>query len=521
MAASIGFVITAILMTGTRSALMAMWILLFVVVPVAAWRCRGQLAAGGWARGAKLIALGFTLGTVLVLGVIPSGNSRIVDEGHGATAIQRGIYRTESIGPKDYSLGVRMVMWRATLTMIKARPLSGVGAGAWENDIPLYQAEGSQLETDYYAHNEFLQLVAEYGLVGWIFLLALAAYLLQATWRTWRAASPPADADRPWRAAMLASLLALMIVSNIGFPWRLASTGALFALCLGGLAACDARSTAWLARPLRWSPRVAHACLAASGACLALALYITQRAATAEHDLVFAAKTALAITATGEPNNPRYAEQKREMLDAVRHGIELNRHYRKITPMVADELARWGDWKDATWIWESVLSSRPYVVAILTNVARGYSSIGQPRKALEYLQRAKRLQPDAPAVRSLEVLMLARSGQEAKALALARASIAEGIEDYDLVNALFILEWRAHDLAGAERAMQERMRKFPESRAQGYAQLGLVYADVAHDEARALAAFRAGLQATPAAERGAYMQQVPPAFRPKLGSSSP
>ena len=43
---------------------------------------------------------------------------------------------------------------------------AGLGAGAWENRIPLYQADGAQLETDYYVHNEFLQLVAEYGLVG-------------------------------------------------------------------------------------------------------------------------------------------------------------------------------------------------------------------------------------------------------------------------------------------------------------------------------------------------------------------
>lgn len=32
---------------------------------------------------------------------------------------------------------------------------------------PRYQRVESQLETDYYAHNEILQLLAEYGLVGW------------------------------------------------------------------------------------------------------------------------------------------------------------------------------------------------------------------------------------------------------------------------------------------------------------------------------------------------------------------
>ncbi len=60
------------------------------------------------------------------------------------------------------------------MRIIQKRPITGVGAGAWEVDIPLYQTEGSQLETDYYVHNEILQLLAEYGLVGWLFLLGSA-----------------------------------------------------------------------------------------------------------------------------------------------------------------------------------------------------------------------------------------------------------------------------------------------------------------------------------------------------------
>ena len=58
---------------------------------------------------------------------------------------------------------------------------SGVGAGAWEVDVPLYQDEGAQLETDYYVHNEILQLLGEYGLVGWITLRMSGHYLPLAT----------------------------------------------------------------------------------------------------------------------------------------------------------------------------------------------------------------------------------------------------------------------------------------------------------------------------------------------------
>ena len=39
----------------------------------------------------------------------------------------------------------------------------------------------------------------------------------------------------------LCSLLTLLMVSNAGFPWRLASTGLIFALSVAILAASDAR----------------------------------------------------------------------------------------------------------------------------------------------------------------------------------------------------------------------------------------------------------------------------------------
>lgn len=50
----------------------------------------------------------------------------------------------------------------------------------------------------------------------------------------------------------------------------------------------------------------------------------------------------------------------------------LIRTTESITPIVADALATWGDWKNATWIWESVLVLRPFIVAMIANVVRGH-----------------------------------------------------------------------------------------------------------------------------------------------------
>ncbi|MES2482993.1 MAG: O-antigen ligase family protein, partial [Pseudomonadota bacterium] len=246
LGASNGLVILAILMTGTRSALIALWLQLLVLLPLIAWLYRREFAFVSWGGTQRALAWGLLAGVVLIGGMVPTGSPAIAGEGRGLTALERAVARTQEIRPGDESLNIRMVMWRATLRMIADRPLAGVGAGAWEEELPLYQTAGSQLETDYYVHNEFLQLVAEFGIVGWVVLALLTAYLLGAAWRTVRPAGTAAlpqdaQAEAPWRAIVLTSLLALMVVSNIGFPWRLASTGALFALCLGALAASDAR----------------------------------------------------------------------------------------------------------------------------------------------------------------------------------------------------------------------------------------------------------------------------------------
>jgi O-antigen ligase len=522
LAASVGLLITAVLMTGTRSALIALWLQVLVVLPLAAWRCRTALAFGAWPRGLQAGAVAVLAGTVLLLGSLPSGNAKILKEGYGITALARGFQRAQAIRPSDPSLGLRMVMWRATLDAIRARPLAGLGAGAWESEIPRYQAEGAQLETDYYVHNEFLQLVAEYGLAGWAFLLALVAYLLSAAWRSWGGKDAEAQAERPWRAVFLTSLLALMVVSTIGFPWRLAATGALFAVCLGGLAASDARlgfARAWLARPLPWSPRIAQAALAGAAAAILLAVVITDLAAACERKLVRAAQLALAITQSGQPGDPRWDPTKRELLQLAREGVAINPHYRKITPIIADELARWGDWADATWIWESVLTSRPYVVAILTNAARGRDALGHRDQALAYLERARQLQPAAPAVRSVEVLLLARAGQEPQARQRAQEAIDAGVMDESLVNVYFILSLRAHDYTRAEQLLQLRMREWPETRSRGLVQMGLLYAEGYHDRDRALAAFQLALKVARPHERDALLQLMPEEFRPQLAAA--
>ena len=522
MAFTLGFNVIALMMTGTRGALTAMWVLVLVVLPVIAIVYRKQFIFSQWDSGKRILACGVLMATVLTMGMTSSGNPKIIsDRGFTGptTPFAMAFSRTASISTSDGSLGIRFVMWKATMVMIKANPITGVGAGAWEAMQPLYQVEGSQLETDYYVHNEILQLLAEYGLTGLLFLIALLGYLLRSAWKTLVNRTPEGLAEAPGRAIVLTSLLAFLIVSNIGFPWRLAATGSLFAVSLALLAASDARLSLrgpLAASRLTWKPAYSQVLAVCMVVCLALTAYISQQAAATEHKIVSAVKFALTISNSGDVNNPKWDKTKREMLTLAKDGIAINTHYRKITPMVADELAKWGDWKNAVWVWESVILSRPYVVAMMSNVARGYSQMGNNEKALEFLARCEKIQPKAVSVRSLKVILMSRSGKEKEAAILAQQYMNEGTVDFDLLSAAYVLGIRKSDFDMAIQGLTLRNRDWPASRQDGYLKMAEIYTSQKKDDAKAIAAYKGALEATPEKDREALRKQMPPQLLAKM-----
>jgi O-antigen ligase len=69
----------------------------------------------------------------------------------------------------------RIDIWRATLRLIKAHPISGVGMGGYWAAIPEYHDASGEF-TPRRAHNDYLELLASGGLIG----LALGAWFVYA-----------------------------------------------------------------------------------------------------------------------------------------------------------------------------------------------------------------------------------------------------------------------------------------------------------------------------------------------------
>ena len=526
---SLGFNGVVLMMTGTRSALVGA-LTLVVILPGIAWRYRNQIVSKGWRTGHCLALIAVLVSTIATLGAIHTHNPKVIVESGQGNAIDRAFKRSISITKaSEYAAGsaisMRTQMWKATGRMILANPIAGVGAGAWEVQAPLYQHAGSQLETDYYAHNEFLQLLAEYGLSGWLFLISLFTYLMWASYKTWIDQSEEGRQEGPLRAFTLASLWVLLLVSNAGFPWRLATTGALLALNLSLLAASDVRlrtRPAFLSRAVVWQAPYPVWALWATGMGMAMAVYISQQAIMCEDKLIRAVKSALTITQSNRPNDPRWQRTKVEMLQLMQEGIAINPHYRKLTPIVADELASWGDSANAIWIWESVLASRPHIVAISINIARAYLDMGNEPKALIYYDRAARLQPTAPAVRALKAHLLIQAGRYSDAIQIIQERLDTDIVDNDLINAAYLIGRRANNWQLVIRALQLRIRQEPSEASKAWLHLGNIYsrADV-HDEVMALQSYRAALNAVPDHFKDGVWKKIPGTYREKLQSTTP
>jgi O-antigen ligase len=520
---SVAFNVVALMQTGTRSALIGSVILL-AILPACLFRGKQQIYSGTWRLSQGLGLVLVFCSTLVLLGSIPTNNPSLLRESPDRTAIDRAIGRVASIAKQteytEGSFSVRAVMWIATAKMIQAHPIAGVGAGAWEVHIPIYQPPESQLETDYYAHNEFLQLVAEYGLIGCAFLVLLLGYLVWAACETWFNRTKNGQEETLLRALTLTSLFMLLLVSNAGFPWRMATTDALFALCLSILAASDVRlgiKHRWLWQQIGWTPSISIGAMACTVAASALAIFIAQQAIECESKIIRAVKISLTISQSGHPNAPHWKDKKEEAIKLVREGIGINPHYRKITPIVADTLASWGDWKNAAWIWESVIQSRPNVIAILANLTRTSLQTGELSIAENYLKRAQALRPDSPQLASLELELLSRSGKEHEAAAKAKSFLSKEVISPEVIKSSYYLGMRTRDPALAILALELRIKNWPEQAVDGWLKLGAIYdAPEAKNVGKAEECFRAALSAAAPEHKKAILNMIPTDYHKRI-----
>ena len=138
--------------------------------------------------------------------------------------------QTASSAPaKETFLSSRGWIWRDTFSMIRANPILGVGLGAYETAFPIYSESDGSLRVPQ-AHNDYLQVVADAGVVGAVSALWFIVAVFRAVARGVR------SGDRLLAGLALGTgggIFAMLVHSIFDFNLQIPSNALLFLVLVG------------------------------------------------------------------------------------------------------------------------------------------------------------------------------------------------------------------------------------------------------------------------------------------------
>jgi O-antigen ligase len=147
-----------------------------------------KMKTGAGAHGKVRMATGVTaVGAVLaaiVIGVIWMGAEPVINR------IATGDPNNSDLSKAQTFYTARGEIWENTWTMIRNNPLTGVGLGAYETAYPIYARETGTHGITAEAHNDYLQILADAGVIGAMIGLWFLAALFRAIARGVRSPDP-------------------------------------------------------------------------------------------------------------------------------------------------------------------------------------------------------------------------------------------------------------------------------------------------------------------------------------------
>jgi tetratricopeptide (TPR) repeat protein len=292
-----------------------------------------------------------------------------------------------------------------------------------------------------YAHNDILQMTADYGIVGFaIIATALGCFYWQA--RRLTAASVTSE-QRAFLVGAVVAISILIVHSWFDFNLHIPANGLLFSAILGLLAGMQIPEGPWGVRPLKKPWRYLLGCA-----------LLTIVAAGA----YFVIPAARAVQYAELGNREKEVLNWEQAVDYYEASIAYDRKYIKPRTKLGDMYFvmaqfRVGEDKQAERLELARQARNHYKAAFELNRSRGdvlaklagaYEMAGEVADARKAFEHAIELDPNNTGIRSQYGLFLRRQGLEKEAL--------QAFKDVTKINASLITDWNILELRESLRA---------------------------------------------------------------------
>ena len=222
-----GMMGVALVMTASRGGIISLVAeIVFLVIVTAIWRKHDERRRVGSSR-LKSVATRVGLAGALIVGLFMG----VVLLG-GEFSLNRFI---DSVNTDDPTTG-RAHFWSVTLDIIKANPIAGTGLGAFGVIYTRYDTRNGLYRLEQ-AHNDYLQVFSDAGVVGGVLAFSFVAILF---YRGFRRARSRDDFRRGVALAALGGCFAVLVHSFFDFTLHTTSNALLF-LILAALATMNGR----------------------------------------------------------------------------------------------------------------------------------------------------------------------------------------------------------------------------------------------------------------------------------------
>jgi len=225
---------TSILLSLSRSGWIIVCLSIALLLWLSPWQNKAESREQGAGSSGQRSAVGgqrrFALrGSLIVLSVLLIVGLLFVGPG-GRHQVDARLQETVM---EDSGIAGRAEVWNDTLKMIRDFPFLGVGLGSWQDLFQRYRAAPWSQEFYREAHNDYLELLAETGIVGfvllaWFFLLAGKTLLSYVT----SDRSSDDSGSRALVGAILAALGAMAFHEFFDFSLQIPASAFLFTLLL-------------------------------------------------------------------------------------------------------------------------------------------------------------------------------------------------------------------------------------------------------------------------------------------------